>query len=178
MVEYPIKGVHTFFKVLPKLINHYPNIMIKIIGNGPFFGLINSLKNDSYQNYLKFLIWKLKIVNNVKFIGYFNAEGFKKELLKSNIFLLCSSIENSPNALKEAIQLNVPSVVRNVGGVLSVIKGSDTLTYTTNIELRNLIIKLLDLNKSFSYKKNISISESENSQSIFNNYIGILKSLK
>jgi glycosyltransferase involved in cell wall biosynthesis len=176
--EYPIKGIHTFFKVLPKLIKHYPNIMIKIIGNGPFFGLIHFLKNNSYQNYLKFLIWKLKIVNNVKFIGYFNAEGFKKELLKSNIFLLCSSIENSPNALKEAIQLNVPSITHNVGGVLSVIKGSDTLTYTTNIELTNLIFTLFDQNRSFSDKENASISESENSQSIFKNYISILESLK
>jgi glycosyltransferase involved in cell wall biosynthesis len=176
--EYPIKGLHIFLRILPKLIRHIPNIKVKIIGIGPYFGFLNSLKNDSYQNYLKYLLIKLKIRNHVKFIGYVNAEGFKQQLLTSQLFLLCSNIENSPNSLKEAIQLNVPSIAHNVGGVSSLIEGSNVITYDKNPDLFQKILEILNFENKKFFDVNRSKSKSANNQIILLRYMKILGSLK
>jgi glycosyltransferase involved in cell wall biosynthesis len=176
--EYPIKGIHSFFRVLPKLIKQFPKLKVKIIGKGPSYGLISSLKNDSYQNYIKYLIKKLNIKGHIEFVGYFNADGFKEQLLKTNLFLLCSNIENSPNSLMEAIQLNVPSIAHNVGGIPSIIKNSNVYTYNNNLELYKKVKDIFIEDTLKFSQKNDLILNSSNHQVIFHKYIEILKSLK
>ena len=41
----------------------------------------------------------------------------KEEYLKANVFVMPSTIENSPNSLAEAMALGVPTVASDVGGV-------------------------------------------------------------
>ena len=53
---------------------------------------------------------------NIKFTGYLNAEKYKEELLKSNVYVQASSVENSSNSLGEAMILGVPCVASYVGG--------------------------------------------------------------
>ena len=49
----------------------------------------------------------------------------KKQLLASNIYVLPSYIENSPNSLGEAQLLGVPCIAADVGGVPDLISNQD-----------------------------------------------------
>lgn len=114
----PLKGAHLAIKALPSIIKRYPDAKLLIAGGDPTQSQTfkQKMRIRTYGKYLKALIKKLKIEEHVQFIGYQNAEGMKQYLLKSNVFLSASSIENSPNSLGEAQLLGTPCVASFVGG--------------------------------------------------------------
>lgn len=57
------------------------------------------------------------------FCGALSAEEMKQEYLLANVFVCPSSIENSSNALCEAILLGVPVLASHVGGLPSMMEG-------------------------------------------------------
>ena len=63
------------------------------------------------------LIKKNNLKDNIIFLGGLSAQEMKDTMLKSNVFILPSSIENSPNTLGEAMLLGVPCIAADVGGV-------------------------------------------------------------
>ena len=118
--SHPYKGVHIAFQAIALLINKFPDINVIIAGQNAFEYQDKKLsKIIGYHAYLKCVIEKLNIKNNITFTGELNALEMADKMAKSNIYLLCSSIENSPNTLAEAMSLGVPTVASFVGGVQS-----------------------------------------------------------
>lgn len=70
-----------------------------------------------YGAYLKKLIKRHSLEGMVTFMGPLSAPKMKEAFLRSNVFVLPSTIENSPNSLGEAMLLGVPCVASCVGGV-------------------------------------------------------------
>ena len=64
--------------------------------------------------------------NNVYFKGKKNAEELVSALVNSTYYVHSSHIDNSPNALCEAMILGVPSIATYVGGVPSIIRDGET----------------------------------------------------
>ena len=103
---------------MPLILKRYPDTKIYTTGKD----LINlsfkdKLKLGSYQKYLRKLIRKNGLENKIKFLGMLNEEKMTQAYLNSNCFVSCSSIENSPNSVGEAMLLGVPTVASDVGGV-------------------------------------------------------------
>ena len=125
---YPLKGFHFLLKAVSELKERYPKLKIAAAGYNP----VNSgnfkkeLKDSSYIRYIKELILKYGLEKNIEFLGELSEEEMKREYLKANVFVLPSSIENSPNSLGEAMLLGVPSVASFVGGV------GDLATHTSD----------------------------------------------
>jgi glycosyltransferase involved in cell wall biosynthesis len=59
---------------------------------------------------------------NIRFRGSMNAETLIDVLLKSDIYIHPSHIENSPNSVCEAMLLGMPIIATNVGGTPSIMK--------------------------------------------------------
>ena len=123
---YPLKGFHNLISVFAKLVKKYPDIHIYTTGNGGNYGnFVSNLKHKTYyQKYLIKMIKKYNLKNRITFLGDLNAEQMRDRLLKSNAFVLPSSLENSPNSLGEAMLLGVPCICSDVGGVRTLIKDS------------------------------------------------------
>ena len=116
--NYPIKGFHKLLEAMPIILQKYPDAKIYTTGRD----LINlsfneKIKLGSYESYLISLIKKYKLDKSVKFLGSLSADGMKKAYLNANCFVSCSSIENSPNSVGEAMLLAVPTISSDVGGV-------------------------------------------------------------
>lgn len=114
-----LKGAHMVIKALPFVVARYPDVKVRIAGSDLLGsrGLISWLKMNNYVKYLRKLIKRLDLERNIAFIGVLSAEEIKNELLKSNLFICPSSIENSPNSLGEAQILGVPCLASYVGGI-------------------------------------------------------------
>lgn len=111
----PLKGIHILIRAIALLKEKYPNISLRVAGQDITKG--NLINGSTYGIYIRRLINKYELQNNVTFIGPQNAEQMKNELLNSNVFVSPSAIENSPNSLGEAMLLGVPCISSDVGGV-------------------------------------------------------------
>lgn len=128
--HYPIKGFHFALQIIKALKDKYPNI--SVITTGKTYvasGVYAKLKQSSYQNYIRKMIERLGLVNNIKFIGSANAGQIKEQLLRCNVLLSPSVIENSPNSIGEAMMLGTPIVASDVGGVSSIISEKEGHLY-------------------------------------------------
>lgn len=113
-----LKGAHWVLQALPYVLFHYPDTKVIIAGKDIINnkGPLSWIKQTNYSKLLRGIIDKFDLWGNIEFVGVLSAEEMKKCLLKSNLFICPSSIENSPNSLGEAQILSVPCLASYVGG--------------------------------------------------------------
>jgi len=113
-VTYPLKGFHFILEALVDVKRKYPDTVLYVAGRD-----ISKKKpwlRTYYQKYLLNYIRKHDLGQQVVFLGELSAEQMCEQYLKANVFVLPSAIENSSNALGEAMILGTPCVASNVGG--------------------------------------------------------------
>lgn len=121
---YPVKGFHYLLEAFAEVLKIYPDATLAVTGQSCFPATFKDrLRQSGYQKYLADLICKYGLEGKVEFLGSLSAEQMKENYLKANVFVLPSTVENSPNSLGEAMLLGVPCVASDVGGV------SDMLTH-------------------------------------------------
>ena len=125
---YPIKGAHQVFKAATMLKKDFPDINIRIAGHS----LINNttfsekLRLSGYGSYLRSLIKKGGLQDNVEFLGPLQAQQMIDEYRNAHLFICPSSIENSPNSLGEAQILGTPAIAAYVGGIPDMVIHNET----------------------------------------------------
>lgn len=130
--DYPVKGLHYMLKALPAIVARYPDARVYVAGNSvvKFKTLKQKLKISAYGRYLRKLIRENDLTDRVVFLGKLDSARMKEQYLKSHLFVCCSSIENSPNSLGEAMLLGMPCVSADVGGIPSMFTdGEDGILY-------------------------------------------------
>lgn len=147
--DYPIKGLHYMLCALPLIRKKYPDVTVVVAGNSlvNYESLKDKLKISGYGKYLRSLLQKEHLEDRVMFPGRLNAAEMKQQYLKSNLFVCCSAIENSPNSLGEAMLLGMPCVSADVGGIPSVFDDrKDGILYEGFKTPKNFYDNMRDLN--------------------------------
>lgn len=120
---YPIKGFHYLLEALAEVRKRYPDATLCVPGKNPVAGDIRKkLRQDGYARYLEKLLKTYDLTDAVTFLGSLSGEQMKENYLKANVFVLPSTIENSPNSLGEAMLLGLPCAAADVGGVATMIE--------------------------------------------------------
>lgn len=118
--SYPVKGFHILLEALAIVRRQYPDTEIAVTGRSFLAGDIKSLaRQNGYEKFLSNLVKRNRLGGAVHFLGHLSAQDMKQAYLDANVFVLSSTMENSPNALGEAMLLGLPCVAANVGGVTS-----------------------------------------------------------
>lgn len=124
---YPIKGFHYLLEALEIVRRQYPDAVVSVTGDSPLGA--SKLRENSYSRYLRQLIQKNGLTDCVEFLGDLGAEQMKEAYLEANVFVLPSTVENSPNSLGEAMLLGVPCVASDVGGVTNMMHPGEGFVY-------------------------------------------------
>lgn len=130
--DYPLKGFHYVLRALPEILERYPDAGVYVAGNSVIDhdSIKDKIKLSSYGKYLLDLIKEYGLEAHVHVLGKMAAGDMKKQFLKSSVFVCPSVLENSPNALGEAMLLGVPAVAAAVGGIPSMLEdGKEGLLY-------------------------------------------------
>ena len=131
--SYPVKGFHYLLEAMARVRKIYPDAAITVTGSSYLGGNWKSrLRRGSYEAYLAKLTRKYRLENAVQFLGDLSADEMKQAFLRANVFVLPSTMENSPNSLGEAMLLGVPCVAADVGGVRNLMNhGTEGMRYTS-----------------------------------------------
>ena len=125
---YPIKGFHYLLEAMGHIVKTYPDATLAVPGKS--FLTADRLRRTNYQKYLADLARQYGLEDRIEFLGSLSAEGMKQAYLSANVFVLPSTIENSPNSLGEAMLLGVPCAASLVGGVSNLLAdGKEGLVY-------------------------------------------------
>ena len=127
----PFKGFHQVLKAMPLVLQHFPDTRIRIAGFDTIRSSVKfrTLRVSGYGKILGGLINRYNLLGHITFTGTLNAEEMKREYLNSNVFIMPSSIENSPNSLGEAQLLGVPHIASYVGGAPDMMVGNEACLY-------------------------------------------------
>ena len=125
------KGIIYLLKAMPKIIEHFPNIVLVIAGEGP---LEYVLKKEAEL---------LGIMSNIRFIG---PRLDMPELLKLfDLYVLPSLWEGLPMVLLEAMAAGCPIVATEVGGNAQAIENGYSGTLVEPRNPMNLTEAIIDL---------------------------------
>lgn len=149
--NHPRKGLHWLLQALPPVLEKYPDLTVHIAGwpmvkKGPLLEPVLRLLLP-YQTYLKKLIRELHLQKQVVWLGCLNEANMRAALLQSSIFVMPSSLENSPNSLGEAMLLGMPCIATNAGGTAGMLtNGKEGILYQPEdiSALTRAILTLLD----------------------------------
>lgn len=111
---YPIKGLHMLMQAIPLILREFPETKIYVAGDDPT--TLPLWRISTYGRYLKELSRRLNLRDRIIFTGPLSEEQMLQRYLKSNLFVCCSAIENSPNSLGEALMLGMPCLSSFAGG--------------------------------------------------------------
>lgn len=125
-----LKGLHVLLKAAFYLKTEFPDITLYVAGSSPDRRVsIRDPKTLGYPLYIRTLIRKLNLSNNVVFTGELDEHQVASQLKQANVYVLPSLIENSPNSLGEAMLMGVPCVSSYAGGVADIAPSNAIVTY-------------------------------------------------
>ena len=181
-----LKGVHFVVMALPYLIREYPDVKVYVAGYKPYQeNDKRSFLKKGYASYLKKLIFDLGVQDHIEFTGPLKAPQVAEKLSKVNAYVLCSTIENSPNTLGEAMMVGTPCVSAYVGGVSDMAEDGKEALFYRNDDPKLLAWNLkrifdddnlaLSLSEAGKKKARITHDAERNAQLLIDAYTDILK---
>lgn len=113
------KGLADLINAIALLNGRIPNIHLRVAGAfmQPY---------EEYGNYVKQLVYKLNLEENVHFLGHLNRASLMKELQTCEVFCLPSYLEASPVVVAEAMAASCPVVTTAIESTEHLILDGET----------------------------------------------------
>lgn len=109
----PYKGMHIAIKAIAELKKYYPNTRLYIAGNM----IVGNHLIDGYSIYLKRLIKKYDLIDNIKLLGPLDENQIVEQLHLADVCLIPSFVETFCLAFTEAMMVGTPTVVAYSGAM-------------------------------------------------------------
>ena len=113
------KGIHTIFEVLPTLLEKYPNVEMRFVGN---YEIVDDSLGETFINHFAKTYGKEKWTNRVHFLGQINNKEKNQEFADCDIFIAPSLYESFGIILIEAMSAKKPVIGCRIGGMQEIVE--------------------------------------------------------
>lgn len=155
---YRRKGLSTLLRAASIVLRKFRNVKFVISGKG-FRNEVNKFRD--FAN-------RLKVGENIFFIGYFPDEKLPMLYQAADIFVLPSIYENLPFALLEAMATALPVVTTNVGGIPEVVHDGKNGLLFNPLDFQGLANKISYLLENPGFAAEIGFSGRQTVEDKFN----------
>ncbi|MCK5320498.1 glycosyltransferase family 4 protein, partial [Candidatus Parcubacteria bacterium] len=136
----PWKGFDVLIDIMPELLKINKNFKLYIIGEGP------ELNNYQLQitNYTRQASTS-KLQDNVKLLGSLDQKKLWQYIKASDFFVLNTGYEGLPHIVIEAMYLELPVIITDVGGNVEVVKPGENgllVEYNNREQIKNAILEI------------------------------------
>jgi len=111
----PLKGCDILIRAASILKDKQYDFSIIFVGEIP---------NSGFGKYLRNLVTSLGLSKIISFVGFSTPKSMIDLYLTARAFILPSFMDNSPNALAEAMCLGIPCIASSAGGIPSMLKNN------------------------------------------------------
>lgn len=123
----PLKGLHILIEAIYRLKATFPDIKLNVASAG-----FVPHPADDYARYVLRHIREKQLDQAVNFCGVLETEQLVQQLRLANCYVTPSFVENSSNALQEAMLVGAPIVATYSGGIPTIINSEESgLTFPT-----------------------------------------------
>ena len=137
---YSLKGLHILIKALEIVRRRYPDVKLYIPGNSMTYK-----KSNGYERYIRKMINRLGLTENVEFVGRKKAEEVIDILTKVNVCVVPSAMEGASATLCEAMMVGTPSICTFRGGMTDLLRDGESGFYYDFPEYGVLAERICDL---------------------------------
>ena len=166
-----LKGIHMLLKAVALVKPYYPQVKVKVPGmRADKNGIVAT---TGYAKYLKKLIRKLDLQDNVEFLGSQTEEQMIKNMLSSHIQVVPSCIEGPSLILREGMHLGVPTIATFRGGMADFVEDKVNGFLYDFDEYQYLALRIMQIFEDDSLAKKLSgnaISKAESAHNREKNY--------
>jgi glycosyltransferase involved in cell wall biosynthesis len=171
------KGIQMLLKAVGIVKRHFPGVVVIIPGKPVVSN--RTRWTDIYAGYIKRLIKKYDIHENVVFAGAQDTDGMIRLMKESSLFVMPSACENHAMSLREAMTFGMPCVssfVGSIGEYVDNYKNAVLYRYEEYEVLAEVIIRILSDN-SFAAELGKNARESMLGDNILNRRSKSLKTI-
>jgi glycosyltransferase involved in cell wall biosynthesis len=175
----PFKGLHVLINVIKQLKQKYPKIKLIIAGSQP----VSGIRCDGYLNYIKKMINRYSLIENVEWKGHLNGSEIIKEVQIADVAVYPSFSESYGLAICECMAIGIPIVAAYNGGYSYLSKNSNALLFFSPGDVSMCafqIAQFLDnpiLAQTFSQKSIELANERNNPRTVLNKQLAIYNQL-
>lgn len=122
---YSLKGLHILVQAIAIVKRKYPDVKLYVPGNNTTYKTSNG-----YERYVRKMIKKLDLTNNVIFTGRKSAQEVVDTLTKVQMCIVPSAMEGASATVCEAMMIGTPAICAFRGGMTDLLKdGISGFTY-------------------------------------------------
>jgi len=128
----PWKGIQHVISILPELLQQFPGLEYRVVGDGPYRGELEKLAEQK------------GVKDSVRFLGRLPKQATLREMASADVFVLNTLYEGMPHVVIECMAAGTPVAASDICGNPEVI-GEDGILFEPNNteEIKHAITKLL-----------------------------------
>lgn len=114
---YSLKGLHILIRAMEIVKQKYPDVKLYVPGNSTSYKASNG-----YERYIRKMIQKAGLTENVIFTGRKSAEEVVDVLTKANVCVVPSAMEGASATVCEAMMIGTPAICAFRGGMTDLLR--------------------------------------------------------